>query len=129
MQMAQAQRLKSSRIRSRTVGDDAFWLDRLVPQQSLQQHQRRLCVSPALGNEVQDLSLIVNRVPQEHALSADGADDLVQMPARGKGGAEPLQSPCDLGSKLDRPAADGLLADIDPSSRGKLFNVPKAQVN
>jgi len=49
------------------------------------------------------------------------------MPARGRGGAKPLQPPCDLRSKLDRPAANGLIANVNPSGREKLFNVPKAQ--
>jgi len=127
MQMTQAQHLKSSRIRSKTVGNDTFWLDRLVSQQSVQQHQRRLCVSPALDDEVQDLSLIVNCAPQEHTLSTDRTDDLIQMPARGRGGAKPLQPPCDLRPELDRPAANGLIANVNPARGHQLFNVAETQ--
>jgi len=115
MQMTQAQHLKSSRIRSKTVGNDTFWLDRLVSQQSVQQHQRRLCVSPALDDEVQDLSL------------TDRTDDLIQMPARGRGGAKPLQPPCDLRPELDRPAANGLIANVNPARGHQLFNVAETQ--
>lgn len=71
MQTEQAQRLKSSWIRSNTVGDDAFWLDRLVSRQPLQQHQSRPLISPALDNEVHDLALIVDRAPKKHPLSTD----------------------------------------------------------
>lgn len=125
--MAQAQRLKSSWIRTKTVGDDAFWLNRLISQQSLQQHQSRLRVSPALDDKVQDLALIIDRAPEEHALAADRTDDLVQVPAWGRGGAKPLQSPGDLRAKFDRPAADGLVAHVYPARREQLFNIPETQ--
>ena len=39
-----------------------------------------------------------------------------------------LQVPGDLRAELDRPAADGLVADIDAALSQQLLDVPEAQV-
>ena len=52
--------------------------------------------------------------PQMHAPSADIADHLVQMPTRRRRRSPALQVPGDLRAELDRPAADFLIAHLDP---------------
>ena len=94
-------------------------------QKPSEKPQRRLCVPPALDHEVQNLSFIVDCAPQIHPLAADPADHLVQVPARRGRWPAALQSPCNERSKLDRPAPDRLVADLNPTLREQLLDVPK----
>jgi hypothetical protein len=51
-------------------------------QQSPHQLQRRGSVAPALHQDIEDLTLVVDRTPQIEPLFADPDDYLVQVPAR-----------------------------------------------
>lgn len=85
------------------------------------------CVPPALDDEVQDLSFIVDGAPQIRPPSADPAVHLVQMPAR-RGGPRRFSQP--LGEdrpELDGPAPDRLVADIDPALRQQILDVSKTE--
>ena len=66
-----AEHPKRRAIRCEPVGDDTLRLDRLAAKQLLQQFQRCSRVAPLLHDEVKNLTLIINCVPQVHALSAD----------------------------------------------------------
>jgi hypothetical protein len=77
--------------------------------------------------EFPDLAFVVHRAPQVHAPSADAADHLVQMPARGGRRAPALPVACDLRAELDRPTADGLAADLNAARRQQLLHISQAQ--
>ena len=82
MQMTQIQLVECRTVGRQAVGRNRLWLDRLVVQKTSEQLQGRLCVPPALDNEVEDFALIVNRAPEVHPLPTDPADHLVEMPSR-----------------------------------------------
>ncbi|RZJ19734.1 MAG: nucleotidyltransferase domain-containing protein [Brevundimonas sp.] len=50
-----------------------------------------------LDDEIQNLAFIIDRAPKEHQSAADCADDLTQMPARGRVGSAVLQPPAICG--------------------------------
>ena len=109
------------------VCGDRLRLDRLVVQEALQKSESRLCVPPALDHKVQDFAFVVDRPPKVHPLAADPADHLVQVPARRRGPPPLLQPLGDQGAKLDGPAPDRFVADLDPPLRQKLLDVPKTK--
>jgi hypothetical protein len=57
MQMTQIQLVECRTVRRQVVGRNRLWLDWLVVQEASEQLQGRLCVPPALDNEVEDLVL------------------------------------------------------------------------
>ena len=127
VQVPQIQLIQSGSVRCEAVGRDHLRLDRLIVQQASEQPERRLCVPPALDYEVQDLAFVVDRAPQIHPLAADPADHLVQVPARRRGPSPLLQPPREQGAKLNGPAPDRLVADLDPALRQQLFDVAKTE--
>ena len=80
-----------------------------------------------LHHQVQNLALVVNGAPEKHPTPANRADHFIQMPTRRRRGAATLQVPGDLRAKLDRPAADRLVGDLDPALGEQFFDVSEAQ--
>jgi hypothetical protein len=70
-------------------------------------------VAALLDDNIQDLAFVVHGAPEIHPLAADVADHLVEVPAWGRGRTLPLQVLCDQRPELDRPTANGLVADLD----------------
>jgi len=114
-------------VRRQAVGDDRLRLHRLVAQEALQKRQSCVVIPPLLHHDVQHLALVVDRAPEVHPLAADAADHFVQVPTGRRRRAFAFQVTGDLRAELDRPAADGLVADIDAARRQHLLNVPKAE--
>jgi hypothetical protein len=71
MQVPQAKLAQRRLVRPQAIGHDLFWLNRLVSQQTPEQPQSRISVSPSLNDDVQNFALIIDRAPQEHPLSPD----------------------------------------------------------
>jgi hypothetical protein len=107
------------------VGDDDGGLNRLIAKQALQELQSRIGVPLSLHYKVQHLAFVIDGAPQIHLLAPDIADHLIEMPTRGGGTVPPSQCPGELGSEFDRPAPDGLIADLDPTHRHHLLDVAK----
>jgi len=101
--------------------------DGLVSEQPSQQFQCRFSVPFTLHHQVQDLALIVNGPPEIHSFAANPADHLIEAPARRRRRPATLQAARNLGAELDRPAADRLVADLDPALGQHLLNVAKAE--
>ena len=87
-----------------------------------------LVVPPGLNDQIKHLALIVHGASEIHAPSADLADHLVQMPARGGRWPPALQVPGDLRGELDRPTPDGFVADVDAPLNEHLLDVRKLNV-
>ena len=119
MQMAQAQRLESSWIRSKTVCDDALWLNRLVSQQPLQQRQRRLCVSSALDNEVQTGTCARRRrlLARMHNHLAGRLAIWIDRITIQQCSGHAIRPPKSILKRV---------ADLDPASRQQLFDIAEA---
>jgi hypothetical protein len=127
VQMPQTQLIHSCSVRRQAVGCDRLGVDRLIVQEALQKSERSLCVPPALDHKVQDFAFIIDRPPKVRPLAADPADHLVQVPARRRGPSPLLQPLGDQGAKLDGPAPDRLVADLDPTLRQQLLDVSKTE--
>lgn len=88
-------------VGAEAIGSDRRRLNRLIPEQPLQQIQGCPCIPPTLDHQVQNLALIVNRAPELHLPAADPHDHLVEMPLVARSRPLAVQILCDLGAKLD----------------------------
>lgn len=84
-------------------------------------------VASSLDDQVQNLAFIIDGSPDVHAPTSDVRGHLVQMPSRRRLGSAALEVARDLGAELDRPAADRLVADLDPALGEQFLDVPKAE--
>lgn len=125
--MAQAQFIESRAVQAEAVRDDPSRLNRLISQKAPKQFERRLGIAPALNDQIQDLALVVHRAPEIHAPPADRADHFVQVPPRRRRWPPFPQAPGDQRTKLDRPAANGFVADLDSALSQQFLDIPKAQ--
>lgn len=66
-----------------TIGDEALRIGALVAEQALQKVEAHSGVAALLHDEVENLAFIVDGAPQSDALTTDGAEHLVEPPARG----------------------------------------------
>jgi hypothetical protein len=84
-------------------------------------------VSISLRYKVRHFSFVVHGAPEVHALAPHIADHLIQVPAGGGGRSAPSQSSGELGTKLDRPAPDSLIADLDSAPRHHSLDLAKTE--
>ena len=127
MDLSETKLSKRRAVGQQAIGRDLFRLNGLVAQQAPQQCQRRFRIPSSLNDEVENFAFVIDGAPQIHPSATDPADHFVKMPAWRRRRPAPLQPSSDQRSELDRPAADGLVADIHAPCREKLFNVAKAQ--
>jgi hypothetical protein len=114
-------------VRRQLVRGDGFGVDALVLEQFSEQFQRRMFVPSALDQHVQHLALVIDRAPQEHLPPADPHHHLIEMPSTRWRRPTPAQVGRDQRTELQRPAADRLVADLDPALGQQLLDVPQAQ--
>jgi hypothetical protein len=127
VQVPQIQLIQSGPVRRQPVGRDCLRLDRLVVQEAPQKSERSLCVPSSLDHKVEDLAFVVDGPPKVHPLAANPADHLIQVPARRRSWPTPPQAPGDQRPEFDGPAADRLVADLDPALRQQLLDVSKTE--
>jgi hypothetical protein len=109
-------------VRCETLGMNAISL-----QQLAQQSQSGAGMATPLNEHVQNLALVVDRMPQPHALTADLHGHLIQVPATGRLGSESPQVPCEGAAEFQGLAADRLVARLDAALRQQLLDIPQAE--
>lgn len=127
MEMTQLELVQGRDVGAQPIRRDELRLHRLISEKASEQLQRGFRIPPALHDEVQNLAFVIDCSPQVHALSADPADHLIEMPARRWGQPTALQSTSNLRPELDRPAPDRLVAHVDSARRQELFDVAQAE--
>ena len=75
----------------------------------------------------ENFALVVHSPPEPHPISAYLHDHFVQVPATGWLGPGTAKVLSKEPAKLERPAADSLVADVDPSLSQHFLYIPKAQ--
>ena len=127
MKVAKAKFVQRRGIGPQAICGDDLGLHGLVLEQAAKELQGCSGVPFPLHYKVQNLAFVINGAPEVHAPAAHFAHHLIQMPPGRGAGSESLQPPSDLRPELDRPASDGLVADVDPTLGKKLLDVAKAQ--
>src|SRR3984893_6620235 len=89
-------------------------------QQLAEEPRGRGCAAPALDQNVEEISVLVDRAPKIVLLAADSDEHLVLWPA-------PLQRIGEDPAEAQAPLADALVADDDPTRRQDQLNISQAQ--
>src|SRR5262249_23551306 len=87
----------------------------------------RGCVAPALDQNVEDISGLVDRAPQIVLVAADPDEHLVHVPLVSGLWSASLQRIGEDPAKAQAPLADALIADDDPTRRQDQLNISQAQ--
>ena len=87
---------------------------------------RRL-VPPPLHQNAQNFALVVDRAPQIHPIVANADDHFIQMPSRAWSRALASKSPRESGPKLQHPASDGFVRNVETALREQLLHIAVAQ--
>src|SRR6266404_2758179 len=127
MTASEAKLPKRGAVRSQLVGHNHVRRKRVPLQQLAKKlHGRGLVASP-LNKHIQHLTLAIDGTPQIHALAIDRYDHFIEVPLTIRFGPRVSQISRDRRTKLQDPAADGLVADAQASRSEKVLNVAVAQ--
>ena len=81
----------------------------------------------ALHHEIKDHTFIVNGAPKIHALAADGADHLTQVPSGTCGRRSASEIVRNLRSEFVCPVSDRFIAEFDAAFCQQFLDIAKAQ--
>jgi hypothetical protein len=107
------------------IGYQAPRFTSLVFQQPTKEAFR--CTLIATGQNIDYVSILVNRAPDILSLALDSHEEFVQVPSVTQAALSSLECPGVLGAELLTPLSDGLVGDYDPGLRQKVFNISEAQ--
>ena len=96
-------------------------------QQLAEEPRGRGCAAPALDQNVEDISVLVDRAPKIVLLAADPDEHLVHVPLVAGLWPAPLQRIGEDPAEAQAPLADALVADDDPTRRQDQLNISQAQ--
>src|SRR5690349_12155602 len=96
-------------------------------QQLAEEPHGRGCVAPALDQNVEDISGLVDRAPKMVLLAADPDEHLVHVPLVAGLWPPPLQRIGEDPAEAQAPLADALVADDDSTRRQDQLNISQAQ--
>ena len=96
-------------------------------QQLAEEPLRRLLVPPALHEDIEDITVLVDGPPQIVALAMDGQKDLIQVPLVSRSGT-PTAQLIGIGlPELSAPIAHRFIGQDDATCGHQLFDIPVAQ--
>src|SRR3984893_1656250 len=96
-------------------------------QQLAEEPRGRGCAAPALDQDVEDISVLVDGAPKIVLLAADTDENLVHVPLVARLWPAPLQRIGEDPAEAQTPLADALVADHDPTRRQDQLNITQAQ--
>src|ERR1700745_30189 len=96
-------------------------------QQLAEEPRGRGRIAPALNQNVEDISSLIDRAPKIVLLAADPDEHLVHVPLVAGLGPPPLQRIGEDPAEAQAPLADALVADDDSTRRQDQLNIPLAQ--
>ena len=103
---------KGRRIGKKLVRHNPARREAMLLEQLLQQLFGGFRISLSLDEEVQYLAFIVHGAPQLKAFPSDHDDHLIEVPVIAGLGTDTTQFSSDDGSKLQEPASDRLVGDV-----------------
>ena len=96
-------------------------------QQLAKEPLGRGCVAPALDQNVEDISVLVDRAPKIVLLAADPDKHLVNVQFVAGLWSAPLERIGEDPAEAQAPFPDALVADDDPTRRQDQLNISQAQ--
>ena len=118
---------KCRRVGPKLVCHNPARCETVLLEQLLHQSFGGFRIAPALDEEVQNFTFIVNRTPKPVAFSPNNDDHLVEVPMIAGPRSAPAQIGGDRQSKLQKPASDSLIGDINASFSEHVLDITKAQ--
>ena len=110
------------------IGDDSSRCETMLLQQFTHQLQCRPFVALRLNQDVEHLTVLVDRSPQIQPATADQDVHFVQMPLWMCPWAPASQTSRDRRAELLYPSPDSFVGDLDPPFSHELLDIAKAQV-
>ncbi len=114
-------------VRFELVRGDALRRKALLLQQLSQQSPRRSSTASALDQEVEHLPLIVDSPPQPVFSATDLDGHFVEMPACVRARTAVAKIASDQPAKLQKPAPDRLVRDVDATLGQQFLNIATRQ--
>lgn len=105
------------------IRHDHPWDIPQAPQQLAKEALGRGCATPALDQDVENISVLVDRPPEIVLLAADANEHFVQVPLVARLWPAPLQLVGEDPTKTQAPLANALIADDDPTRRQDQLDV------
>jgi hypothetical protein len=127
MMAGQPEMPEGSAVRAQLVSCDLFRREALLAEQLAHEPDSCPFVSSALNQDLEGLTLMINRAPQVHMPAGDPDDHFVEIPAITWSWTAPSQSPGDRRSEFEHPAANALVGNIEPALGKQLLNIAIAQ--
>ena len=109
------------------VCHDPAWREAMILEQRAHELSRGFRIAPALDEEVEDLTFIVHGAPKPIALPPDNDDHLIEVPMIVGFGTGLAQVCGDDGSKLQEPAADSLIGNVQAPLGEHLLHIAVTQ--
>src|SRR5437667_633383 len=118
---------EGSAVRAQLVSCDLFRREALLAEQLAHEPYSCPLVSSALNQDLEDLTLMIDRAPQVHMPAGDPDDHFVEIPAITRSRTAPSQSLANRRSELEPPTANALVGNVEPALGKQLLNIAIAQ--
>ena len=84
-------------------------------------------IATRLHENVEDVAVLINSVPEILSLTLDRDQELIQVPGVAQATFSPLELSSVLSTKLPRPLSDGLVGHDDAALSQEIFDISEAQ--
>ncbi len=114
-------------VAAQLVGHEPHGFLSLTFQEFPKEFSRRAPVPAGLDEEVDQVTVLVDRTPQILALTVDRDEDFVQKPRITEAALSSLQPPGVVGAELLAPLPNGFVRHDDAPFGQQVFDIPEAQ--
>ena len=114
-------------VTSQLVGDQSPRRTTLAFEQLAKEAPRRSPITACLHQDVDHVAVLIHRTPQILPLTADGDEDLVEMPSTAEPTLPSLQLRGVLRTELLTPLANRFVGDEDCSLCQEIFDIAETQ--
>ena len=108
------------------VGHEPHRFLSLTLQQSAKESPRCILVPAGLDEEINQVTVLVNRTPEIVALTVDRDKDSVQKPRISESTLSTLQLPGVVGAELRAPLPNGFVRHDDAPFGQQILDIPEA---
>ena len=118
---------EGSAVRAQLIRDHPFWREALLSHQLAHELDGRTPVSPALNQDVENLTFMIDGAPEIHPPPRDPDDHLVEMPSITRPRTRLSQPSCNHRPEFQYPAAHALVGDVEPALGKQFLDIAVAQ--
>ena len=114
-------------VAAQLVGHQTHGVLSLTLQEFPKESPRRAPVPTRLDEDMDQVTVLVNRTPEILALTVDCDEDFVQEPRVSESTLSALQRPGVVGAELPAPLPNGFVRHDDAPFGQQIFDIPEAQ--